>query len=301
MSLWSKRISITPSRWRVIGYLLTVLALIYLLNLLLLGGLSLSEIDWWAYESVLLPMMGAYLIALLTQFTVWARVISYHHKVSWRDVEIYSRMILIRTLPGGPWHWLGRISMYAGSTQVPSRIILSGSFLEWVLMLFMGTGLGILLTRELDIWIRLVLVIIILSLALGLAMHWQPQIYRTEQRFIEAAFWMTLFSISWFMAGFILYLSVQAAGGHLDWIESTRISALAGILNLFITFLPSTVGIREVTIIWFLQPYLVLPIAVIVALSIRVIYTLADIFWGFSGWMLTRYVVYRARPSSQSS
>lgn len=296
LSLWSKRIAITPSRWKVIGYILTTLAILYLLNLLLLGGLSLSQFNWWAYESVLAPIMAAYLIALLSQFIVWARMISYSHRVGWRDVEIYCRMILIRTLPGGPWHWIGRISMYAGSTQVPSRVILSGNFLEWLLMLLVGASIASLLTQDLLFWVRMILATLILTLALGLAMHWQPRRLHYVRRFIEATFWLILFGSSWVAAGLILCLSVQAAGGYLDWVESTRISALAGILNLLITFLPTTLGIREITIIWFLQPYVALPIAIVVALSIRVIYTLADIIWGISGWLFTRYVFHPIPP-----
>jgi hypothetical protein len=292
---WSSKKPKGSKFWRWLSLLLIVAMVAYLVYAFTRGGLRLSQIDWKAYGNTILPILGIYLLSLVIQFFVWARIISFHRKVTWRDVDIYSRMIMMRSLPGGAWHWVGRISMYSGETEVPTRVVVVGNFLEWALFTLSG-GMMFFITLPLHT-LGFPLAAITLGGALALAISWQPSTLRGMIRLAEGILWMALYSLIWFLAAAILYITVQAVAGpgHLNGWEALRTASLTGSLTMLIIMLPSSLGIREVSLVWLLQAQLTPSIALLIALMLRIIYTLADVVWGLAGWLLS-YLVLRKRP-----
>jgi hypothetical protein len=241
----------------------------------------------------MLAAFGLYLISLVIQFFTWSRIISFHRKVSWQDVDIYARMILMRSLPGGAWHWIGRISMYSGSTEVPTRVVVLGNFLEWILLILMGAAIFLAFTGSL--YLRLLAILLVISAALGLSIAWQPPDRSWGKRLAEAVLWVILDGVVWIAGAVIFYLFTLAVAGRepLSFPESLRIWTFSGSLLMLIIFLPSSLGVREITLVWLLQPYISTSLALLIALLIRVVFMLADILWGLFGWSFSQIILRR--------
>jgi glycosyltransferase 2 family protein len=273
--------------WRWCGYLLTLAALVYILVLLLYGGQQLRDIEWSAYLPVALVSLLVYLVSLLLQLSVWLRLISFHRQMDWRDVEIYSRMILLRSLPGGIWHWVGRAAMYKAATPISGRTVVKASSVEWVL--FFLAGLGIFAASNLSQPLWGLIALVIFALAAGIAARWQPSSRALGLRVAEGALWILLDVFSWWLGALILFLFVEASGvRHVSLVEMARVTTLAGDIAILAALFPTGFGIREISLTVLLQPYMPSALGLLVALLVRLLYVLADTSWGLIGWGLSR-------------
>jgi len=52
---------------------------------------------------------------------------------------------------------------------------------------------------------------------------------------------------------------------------------------MIITIVP-VIGVQEVSLVFLLQPYLPASVALLVALLLRLLFTLSDVLWGLTGW-----------------
>ncbi len=292
---WSSKKPRPSKLWQWLSVLLTVMMLVYLIYAFTRGSLRLNQIDWKAYSGAILVVMGIYLLSLIFQFFNWARIISFHHKVSWKDVYIYARMIMLRSLPGGAWHWIGRISMYSGETQVPTRVVVVGNFLEWALLTLSGAGIFFVILPV--SMLGFPLAALCFGIALALAIGWQPNTRKWFIRLAEGCLWMILYILAWFMGAVILYLVLQAVAGPgtLNGLEILKASTLTGSLGMLVTMLPSSLGVREISLVWILQAKLTPSIALLIALMLRIIYTLADVVWGLVGGSISYLILRRRR------
>ncbi len=275
--------------WRWFSYVLTLAAAVYIVVLFSYGGQQLGNINWSAYIPITLLSLPIYLASLLMQLFVWLRLVSFHRQIDWRDLEIYSRMLLLRSLPGGVWHWVGRAAMYKAATQVSGRAVVKANSIEWILFLLSGLGVFAQTKFPEPSWI--VVAIMIVGVSVGVASRGQPARNRVGLRLSESALWILLDMLSWWLGGWILFLFVQASGVHdAGLIEMARVTTLVGAVSLVAGLLPMSFGIREVSLVFLLQPYMPNALGVLVALLIRLLYVFADAFWGLVGWGMSRLV-----------
>jgi hypothetical protein len=284
VEIWSKTTAILHTRGRWVGYALTGLAVIYLGGLILYSGFRFPRIDWHAYLLASLLTVGFYLVSLILQFFVWLRLFSFHHQVGWRDMEIYSRMILVRRLPGGIWHWLGRATLYTASTSVPTEIVLFGNLMEWGMLILIAGGISVIEYVAAPIYVIVILATLMVGSAIALAILWQPRARAWWLRLAEATLWTFLYGMAWLVGGIILHLVGRAAGAdQLGWVKSVGLWALSGGVSMIITIMP-VIGFQEVSLVFLLQPYLPVSTALLVALLLRLLFTLSDTLWGLVGW-----------------
>jgi hypothetical protein len=283
---WSKTTAIMRARGRWVGYALTALAVVYLGGVLLYSGFKIPAIDWHAYLLASLATLGLYLISLLLQFFVWTRLFSFHHRVGWRDMEIYARMILVRRLPGGIWHWLGRASLYTATTSVRTKVVLYGNLMEWGMLILIAGSISAIELDAVPISARVLLSALMVGGTIALAVTWQPHTRAWWLRLAEAALWVLLYGVAWLIGGIILYLVARAAGANqLEWATAVGVWTLAGGVSMIITIVP-VIGVQEVSLVFLLQPYLPVSAALLVALLLRLLFTLSDALWGLTGWAI---------------
>ena len=293
LAAFSRSVRERRYRWRWLGYLLTTAALFYLAYVLIGSSTRLRQVDLSNYLMPVLAAIGIYLVSLIVQFVVWARMISFHRQVGWEDIEIYARTILMRRLPGGPWHWVGRISMYSSSTELPAKVSAAGSLVEWTLVLLVGAGLFVAVVEGLPALLRASLLSAATGLALAIAIGWQPRTRSRGARLAEAIFWIFLYAVAW-QAGLAIFLAIaNTTGAGLGWLEGMKVWMVAGGLGVITVVLPFTLGILEASLVLLLQPYLDPLLALVVALMIRLIYVAGDGLWGFLGWQFGRLMFLR--------
>jgi hypothetical protein len=204
-------------------------------------------------------------------------------------------MVLMRSLPGGAWHWVGRISMYSGATEVPTRVVVLGIFLEWALLILVGAAIFV---AFLPFPVLSVLGSLLLAgAAIALAVSWQPSERGWPRRLAEAFLWVMLDGVVWLAGTAILFLFAGALAGfgRLQPLQSLYVWTFSGSLSMLIIFLPSSLGVREISLVARLQPTFDTSVALLIALLIRIVFIFADIFWGLAGWLLSQAVPWRHR------
>jgi hypothetical protein len=298
--VWARVAGKAKTYWRWISYGLTLVALVYVVGILYLGGLQVREVNWAAYWEAGLVSFGLYFISLVAQFSVWARMLSFHHQTGWRDVEIYARMMLLRRLPGGIWQWVGRTAMYSATTQVPTRVVAIANLWEWGILILVGVSVFLTGLDGFNDTLRMFFSGIAIVAALTLAVLWQPRSRIWILRLVEALVWVGLYGAAWLLGGAIIYFFVRAAGGlNLDWVAAWRLWALTGVVSLIIAIVPAVIGAQEVTLTFILQPFLSLSTALLVALLIRLLFTLSDVVWGLGAWGVSAAILSK-RSTSQA-
>ena len=291
LETWANTIKNLRKRWRWLGYALTIIALIYLIGIFVYGGYQLQEFHWKAFGVVFLIALGLYLISLIIQFIVWGRMLSFHQKIDWRDIIIYSRVILLRRLPGGFWHWLDRTAMYSETEKVSGHVVLSANFIEWAMLLLVAGGIASIKLWEISPLLGWLAPIILISFALALGIQWQPDSKSPLFRVLESGLWVTIYSFAWILGGIIIFLYTSTAGGQNITLErAVWIWAVAGGSSLLLFIFPTGLGIREITMTWLLQPYLSPANALLVAILVRFTFTFSDILWGLVGLGLSHRI-----------
>jgi hypothetical protein len=303
---WSHKIGDAQKRWRWVGNLLTIAAFVYIAAIFIFGGLNFSDIYWGDFWKPTLIALLLYLLSLLFQYIVWVRLISFHHKASWIDMAIYSRVLLLRRLPGGIWHWVGRTAMYTGNSLIPGRTTILANFLEWILLLLIAGAILLGGATNLPAWLRIGLSSLLVGIGAVLAFAWQPIHRRVILRALESLLWLILFLLTWLMGGLIVYIYVIAAtagadSGTIDWLYSTWAWALTGGSSLLLVFVPSGLGIREITLTWILGPLIGVSNALVIALLIRITFIVADLLWGSLGLLISRRFIDRTQVDENTT
>ena len=296
---WTRWAAYTKSRWQKFGYLLSLASFAYLVLLLVYGGLQLWNINWVRYSFPILGALIIHLISSVLQFFIWARLLSDHHQIGWQDLAIYSRVLMLRRLPGGVWHWIGRTAMYSESTKVSAKVSGLANFVEWAMLILTAAGISVATMGSLPLFVRLPVATLVIGVAIWIGFSWQLRTSAWLKRLMESTIWVFLYGIAWWLGGLVVYWCAQTTQillgsiNPLDLTNATRIWASAAGGSMILVFVPSGLGIREISITWLLQNYLPSAGALAIALLIRFVFTLGDFLWGSLGWYSSNWVLRR--------
>lgn len=288
---WAEFLQSARKRWKWVGQALTVAAFVYIIILLVYSGFQIVEINWRLYWQAAIISLVLYFISLLIQFFAWVRMLSFHNKASWQDVVIYTRVILLRRLPGGVWHWVGRTAMYSESTPIPGRVIMVASFIEWAMLILVAGSIAITGFDFLSIYLRLPVSVLLLVLAGILGFTWQPSTRNWLWRSAETILWVAIYASAWLLGGMIFYSFFLATGGEgLSWLRAWWVWAISGGSSMLLFIVPGGSGIREILLTWVLNPYLPVASVILIAILIRILFIFGDIIWGYLGLMLSLWI-----------
>ncbi len=286
--LWDKFQQQARKRWSWIGRLLTLAAIAYIVILLYVSGFEIRSIEWHKYWAPTLLSLGYYGISLLIQFFIWTRIISFHRKITWKDAAIYARVILIRRLPGGIWHWVGRTAMYSEDASSNNRMIVLANFLEWGILLLVAIGMAFTGLEIIPLALRLDLPGLFFGFALYLAYTWQPADRNKFSRALESLVWAAVYALSWGLGGLIFYAFAEAAGVQgIGWLKAVWVWSITGGSSMLLFIVPGGSGIRELLLAFIMQPYMPMASAVFVGILVRITFILGDVLWGVVGLLLT--------------
>jgi hypothetical protein len=138
---WWEGIQESKTNRKWLGHGLNIAAIIYIGALVIYLQIWTFDLDWGSLFPDLILVLFIYLLSVIIQYYVWTRIIITFRQTTLQDVEIYSRTMLMRRLPGLPWHWIGGTALYTASTKIPSRNVLFAYIGEWLLLLLTGMTL----------------------------------------------------------------------------------------------------------------------------------------------------------------
>lgn len=281
---WTQVLETTQKRWKWLGRILVLISWVYIIFLIIANWAQLKEIAWVSYGAPIIFGLLLYLLSLIAQFFIWVQLLGYQRSFQWFDLVVYAKSILLKRLPGGMWHWVGRTIMYREVTQISPRNVMLANLFE--LCVFIGVAMIIFLAgwQELQIAVRVFLGSLG-SIALGWLLYsWLPGVDFVFQKIIVVVRIFVLTAFSWFLGAAIVWLLVVSTDDVPFGIgDALWIWAISGGISMMIIVIPSGLGLREITLSALLVRFITLPEAIMVAVLIRFIFIGADIIWGGLG------------------
>ncbi|MDO9087403.1 MAG: hypothetical protein Q7U53_14435 [Anaerolineaceae bacterium] len=221
--------------------------------------------------------------------------------LNWKiNVKIYLSTLAARRLPGSIIHVLGRVSLYKLLGQSLKRIALA-SALEYILIVWSGVILTILFTfinfHIIDkFWILILIGLVIFMVTINpkfinfLLNKLNREEYKTQLNYWKILYWLIGYSIIWLLGGFFLILIIYTINSDLKflWYQSVLPWISSGIIGMIITFLPSGLGVVEITLSSYLSKFVGISIALSAALLSRIIQTFIDVIISFLFLLLNK-------------
>lgn len=299
-------------RW--VGWVVTILSVVFLLAILFRDSQSLGEFgNWSEYIGVSFVGFLIYLIALVIQLAIWSGLMNVLGQIrsGWWNVEIFSYSHLLRRLPGTVLYVIGRATMY-GNYGIHSSVTIVASTLEWILIflssavifgVFNLTGTYGLVVAGLVLLVILFILSILLEIGLRFAAKarfhgrfssWNERVNAiTLPQSREIFVWFILESLSYLAGGVILLVLARAIEPSIDLglLYITSVWAFVGGLGILISVVvPTNMGVRELTLAALLSSYLTPSAAVLISILLRVVFILGDLIWGGAFWLIARRV-----------
>jgi hypothetical protein len=208
------------------------------------------------------------------------------------NAKIYCYSAVARRLPGVAWDIATRVVMYdqAGVSKLLAGL---ASILELVLITLAGTVFYIALTpitalrrSEMGTWPM------VIALSVGAVLSHPRVVTYLVRRLRKDALpisltyqdtvrWLAMYVLAWITSGLVLYATVRSvydlSAQYLlqviaDW-------TLAGVLTSFVNFVPSGLGLKEVTLTLLMSRYMPEHIAVTAAIFMRLLMTGYSTLW----------------------
>jgi hypothetical protein len=209
-----------------------------------------------------------------------------------KNLKIYCYSNIASRLPGTVWFIIGRAYLYE-QQGIAKSVISIGSLLEMVLIILSGILTYFLFLPFLSpiSALRNSLPLIAL-IPLGLLLT-HPAILRAilkrftrakapyDLHYQDTLAWLGIYIVVWIVGGVVLYSAVNAfyplSLAQLPGIIGAW--TLSGVAASLVFFSPSGLGIRELTLSFLLSYYIPAPLAIVVALGMRVGLTAYEAFW----------------------
>jgi hypothetical protein len=208
------------------------------------------------------------------------------------NAKIYCYSAVARRLPGIAWDIATRVVMYdqAGVSKLLAGV---ASVLELVLITLAGTVFYIALTpitasqaSELGSWPLIIALAVGAILSHPRVITWLVRKLRSDALPISLTYgdtvrWLSIYVLAWITSGLVLYATVRSvydlSSQYLlqviaDW-------TLAGVLTSFVNFVPSGLGLKEVTLTLLMSRYMPEHIAVTAAIFMRLLMTGYSTLW----------------------
>lgn len=289
-------------RWIRTG-LSMVSSLLVLAFLIYYASKSITELQqiWPQIKPlVLLPTLPVFILAILLGGFIWSNEVRYFgvSLSNWHNIRIYTLTLAARRLPGSFLHIISRVALYKkNGVGVKTLTFVSGldiALTIWSGILVACTSLLLFNRVQAPQATWLILFFIPFTAFLN------PKVVRflfvklTKDKTVSfisyrvMLAWLVGYIGLWVLGALILYLIIYAIY-PLDpslWLLALVAWSLSGVTGTIITFLPSGLGITEVTMSLILGQFMPSSVAVSVALLFRILLTFFDflvsgVCWGF--------------------
>ena len=209
-----------------------------------------------------------------------------------KNLKIYCYSNIASRLPGTVWYIISRAYLYE-QQGIAKSVISIGSLLEMVLIILSGILTYFLFLPFLSpiSALRNPLPLIALLL-LGLLLTHPATLRAILQRFArgkvpydlryrDTLVWLGIYVVVWIVGGLVLYFAVNVFY-PLPLTQLPEVIGawtLSGVAASLVFFSPSGLGIRELTLSFLLSHYIPTPLAIVVAVGMRVGLTVYEAFW----------------------
>jgi hypothetical protein len=211
----------------------------------------------------------------------------------WKHLRYYCVSNVTKRLPGTIWYIAGRTYLYSQDNSDPARVLLA-SGLEMALLIMSGIAVSVMFAAPMIAetragWLGFGLVFIVTCFAI------QPRVVKWVMvrlgkpslltlRYVDLLSWTLCYMLVWIIGGTVIFmvgrsLAIISVSNLLYIIGSW---SLTGVVSAAMFFVPSNLGITEVTLSLMLSRIMPSPIAVLIAIASRILITIYEIIWAIA-------------------
>lgn len=271
-----------PKFSRVLG----VISILYPLILIFISRNEILNLDWSTFFNIFLICVLIYNISMSLQNFSWSLIVDGSLANFWFNSNVYFKTILMKRLPGGVWHWLGRANLYDIQQSSERNSITRANLTEWLLLILCGlSGYAFTLNHWVGITSLILTIIVAFFLLIRDYRNWICTL------FLSIILVLT-YNICWLVGGLILHwllLSVNASG-YVSFHSSFGIWCLSSAIGMFFFFFPSGALIRDFSLSALLSKYYEPAKFLLVILQVRIIFLAADLLWSFLSLQLIKFI-----------
>jgi len=265
------------SRHPLVNKLMFLASVAYTFLLLFLSRSEIMSINWVDFWRIFTSSFLLYFISLLLQSLNWSLTIDGSLTNFIKNSEAFFRSILLQRIPGGFWHWLGRINFYREYEPVQSKNtnekVKFANLYEWLLSIL--TGMSIFL------WTKNYLAGIISSIFCFLLLITLFQrIEKKEGINLSLPLLTILIMLVRWGLGFLTLSLLINNMMYLDAITPTFVLAtwtLSSSIGMATFFFPSGGLVRDFTLTALLAPIMPLQKVFLLAAELRIIFLASDL------------------------
>lgn len=256
---------------------MTLASVAYTFLLLFLSRSEIMSINWVAFWRIFLSSFLLYFISLLLQSLNWSLTIDGSLTNFLKNSEAFFRSILLQRIPGGFWHWLGRINFYREYELVQSKNINEkvkfANLYEWLLSIL--TGMSIFLwTKNYPAGIISSIFCFLLLITL-----FQRSENKDGMNLSVPLLTILIMLVRWGLGFLTLSLLINNMM-DLDAITPTFVLAtwtLSSSIGMATFFLPSGGLVRDFTLTALLSPIMPIQKVFLLAAELRIIFLASDL------------------------
>lgn len=255
---------------------LGVLSVIYPLVLMFFSWEELLSIDWSSFIWVLLGSLLVYYFSMSLQNINWSLIVEGNLTKFLINSQVYYQTILMKRLPGGVWHWLGRASIYETSYPDENRSISKSNFIEWIALILSGF-VGYLFIKNPLIGVLSAVVTIGIT-----AWLLDKDLQNLPKTLLTAIVIFFFYLLCWLAGALILHWLLNGlATEPISFSTSFSTWCLSSVISMLFFFIPSGSIIRDFSLGALLATQLEPAKSLLVILQIRVIFLISDFLWSF--------------------
>lgn len=268
-----KRLRNDPKVSKILG----VVSIVYPLALFYFSRDEILSINWSSFLEIFLLCVFIYNISMSLQNLAWSLIVDGSLINYWFNSSVYFRTILMKRLPGGVWHWLGRANLYEIQPSNERNSITRANLTEWLLLISSGlSGYAFTIKHWIGITGILLTILVAFFLLRRSDRTWLGSIYLS----IILVF---TYCICWLVGGLILHWLLMAVNvsGQVPFEFSLGTWCLSSAIGMFFFFLPSGALIRDFSLSALLSKSYEPAKFLLVILQVRIIFLAADFLWSF--------------------
>lgn len=271
---------------KFLSKVLILLSFVYPIILILLSWSELIKVDWGEFISNIYYVVFIYFLSLFAQGVGWSIVINGDFSHFFSDMEIFYKSILMRRLPGGFWHWVGRSNLYEEVQNKPKKRVGLANFIEWILIFLSGVTLYFF-SIEHVYGVGALLVSYVITYFLL-----KKSSFGSESSALYGLLLLLIYLISWCLGSFIFHTLINDIFQHVlfPFWKSVSVWTITGSISNISFFLPSGLLIRELSLMALMGEYLNNSEAIFLGLVLRVIFLACDIVLSLFGMILFRWL-----------
>lgn len=271
----TRKFSETISKFRAnktINTILIVFSYLYPIILIAISWRDIGELDLSNFSKPFLISLFYGFVSLIFQAVNWNFIVNRNFSKPINNIEIYFKTLLMRRLPGGFWHWHGRVNLYNNSNTQPTKKISRANTVEFLGLIFSGAITFLIMEH-------LYFGLVIFFFSYLILFFLTREKHKVLSSYIIPFFLILSYIICWLMGGYILHTLFNYVSPipNLGLTRSISFWVITGTIGTIFFFMPITGIFRELTLTALLSNYLDFSKIILLSLLIRLTLYICDV------------------------